>query len=121
MFIKSLKVIIIFICFSYHLEKMSTVKLKSKNIKDPKKLKYYIPFSFMVTTTICPELVQKLYGSTAKNNDTPASKKPSFVISNYEKYFPLEAMFLHAYPSFHHLHLHDLYTSECTAILPYNR
>lgn len=65
---------------------MATVKLKSKNIKDPKKLKYYLPFSFMVTTTICPELIQKLYGSTAKNNDTPASKKPSYVSSNYEKY-----------------------------------
>lgn len=65
---------------------MSKEKLKSKNIRDPKKLKYYVPFSFLSTTTLCPELTARLYCAVVVENDHVNLKKTSFVSIDYEKY-----------------------------------
>lgn len=64
---------------------MSTVKLKSKNIRDSKRAKYYIPFTFLASTTFCPDLNSQIYLANA-NGNASCIKKTSYVSFNYEKY-----------------------------------
>lgn len=65
---------------------MSTVKLKSKNIRDSKRAKYYLPFSFLASTTFCPELKAQIYLTNTNGEGISCIKKTSYVSFNYEKY-----------------------------------
>lgn len=43
-------------------------KIQSKKLKDIKKIKYQLPYTFMLTTSLCPEITKTYYEFTNCNN-----------------------------------------------------
>ena len=52
------------------------------------KLRAYMPFSFVATTSVCPNLLQDLYGveNLDKSRDIKELIKTTYVSFDYEKY-----------------------------------